>query len=106
MPESNNSVRSSDPDELPITPESLPPPDIQHWVARRKAQAVRAVQSGLLTLDEAMARYRLSLEEIVSWQRALYRYGVRGLQISHTRLSHLKGRMRRRAPGKGRAHHA
>jgi hypothetical protein len=32
---------------------------------------VAAVNGGLLTLDEALARYGLTLEEFASWQRAV-----------------------------------
>src|SRR5688572_24496283 len=64
---------------VPLTLANLPAPDTSRWVARRKAQVVGAVQIGLLTLDEALARYKLSIEEFTSWQRALYRHGLRGL---------------------------
>ena len=70
----------------PLTLESLPPPNTSRWVARRKAQVVAAVQSGLLTVDEACKLYKLTVEEFVAWQRALYRFGVRGLQITHSQL--------------------
>jgi Protein of unknown function (DUF1153) len=70
----------------PLTLDSLPPPNTSRWVARRKAQVVGAVQAGLLTVDEACKLYKLSVEEFVAWQRALYRFGVRGLQITHSQL--------------------
>ena len=60
----------------------LPPPDTRRWVARRKAQVVTAVETGALSIGEAMERYRLSLEEFQSWQRALDRSGVAGLRIA------------------------
>jgi hypothetical protein len=91
------------PGEDPVTLETLPPADTHHWVARRKAQVVKAVQSGLLTLDEAMDRYRLSMEEFIGWQRALYRYGVSGLQVGEGHLRNLQGRIRRPRKGKKRA---
>ena len=61
--------------------DGLPPPDTRHWVARRKAQVVEAIQSGRLSLDEAVRRYRLSVEEFGAWKRQLYRYGVQGLRV-------------------------
>ena len=85
--------------ERRISLEELPPPDVDHWVAKRKAQVVRAVQSGLLGLDEALSRYRLSLEEYSGWQKALYRHGLQGLQISHAHMIRLNDRLRRR-PGR------
>lgn len=78
----------------PLTLASLPPSDTSRWVARRKAQVVGAVQIGLLTIDEALARYKLSLEEFTGWQRALSRHGLRGLQITHLQGCKLADRNR------------
>jgi hypothetical protein len=44
----------------------LPPAATRRWVPRRKAEVVAAVEGGLLTLDDACARYRLTLEEFAS----------------------------------------
>ena len=83
--------------DAPAMLAELPPADTERWVARRKAQVVAAVQAGLITLDEALDRYRLSLEEYTGWQRAFYRHGLRGLQINHSQF--LKLADRRRRPG-------
>jgi hypothetical protein len=90
--------------EAPTSLASLPPPDTERWVARRKAQVVAAVQAGLLTIDEALARYKLSLEEFNGWQRGLYRHGLRGLQITHLQICKLADRRKggRRGTGKAR----
>lgn len=53
----------------PITADELPSPSTTRWVARRKAQVVSAVRSGLLSIDEALKRYRLTTEEFVSWEK-------------------------------------
>ncbi|WP_419825223.1 DUF1153 domain-containing protein [Sphingomonas sp.] len=66
----------------PLTIDSLPPVDTHRWVVRRKAEVVAAVNGGLLTVDEACDRYRLSLEEFASWQRAVDRSGMRGLRVT------------------------
>lgn len=79
--------------DIPVTADTLPPPETR-WVARRKAQVVKAVQTGLLSLDEALARYRLTIEEFASWQRALYRDGLEGLQIGQARVLRLVRRGR------------
>ena len=68
-----------------LTRESLPPPDTTRWVASRKAQVVAAVDSGLLTVEQVMARYNLSLEEFVGWRQAMDRAGVSGLRVAWTR---------------------
>ena len=65
-----------------LTRDSLPPADTTRWVASRKAQVVAAVESGLMTIEEVMKRYRLSLEEFYSWQRAMDRAGVHGLRVA------------------------
>jgi hypothetical protein len=72
---------------------NLPKSHAIHWVARRKAQVVQAVRRGWMTLDEACARYRLSFEEFLDWQRAFSSEGVAGLTSSH-----LVERHRRTAP--------
>jgi hypothetical protein len=61
----------------------LPSPQTKRWVPRRKAQVVAAVRGGVLSLDEACHRYALTVEEFLSWQRALDRFGLEGLCITH-----------------------
>jgi len=70
------------PDGSTLTLASLPASDTKHWVARRKAEVVVAVESGLLTLHEACQRYNLTVWEFLSWQRAIQKYGVDGLRAS------------------------
>ncbi|MFP4270518.1 MAG: DUF1153 domain-containing protein [Alphaproteobacteria bacterium] len=70
----------------------LPPPDTTRWVARRKAQVVRAVRAGRLSLEQACERYRLSPEEFLAWERTIIRHGVAGLRV--TRLKSYRGRGR------------
>src|SRR3546814_16844530 len=65
----------------PLTLESLPPVDTTRWVVRRKAEVVAAVNGGLLTVDEACARYSLTLAEFASWQRVVDRSGLHGLSV-------------------------
>ena len=72
----------------PLTLESLPKPGTTRWVVRRKAEVVAAVAGGLLTVDEACARYGLSLEEFAGWQRAVDRSGMPGLRV--TRIQHYR----------------
>ena len=54
-----------------ITKADLPPPNTKRWVIRRKAEVVVAVRGGLLTLDDACSRYKLTPEEFAAWQRAV-----------------------------------
>ena len=73
------------PDGMRLSIADLPPPDTKRWVARRKAEVVAAVRGGLLTLEEALARYNLTPEEFVGWQRALDRHGLAGLRATRAR---------------------
>ncbi|MBB5518966.1 CtrA inhibitor SciP [Amphiplicatus metriothermophilus] len=70
------------PDGLPLTLADLPPSDTKRWVIRRKAEVVAAVRGGLLTLEEACRRYKLTVEEFLSWQRAIDQYGMAGLRAT------------------------
>lgn len=72
----------------PLTLETLPPASTKRWVVRRKAEVVAAVKGGLLTVDEVCARYGLTQEEFVGWQRAIDRSGMPGLRV--TRIQHYK----------------
>src|SRR3546814_792925 len=78
----------------PLTLESLPPRDTKRWVVRRKAEVVAAVTGGLLTIAEACERYDLTLEEFISWQRAVGRSGIPGLRV--TRIQHYRDLYERR----------
>jgi len=70
------------PTGAPLTLADLPPANTQRWVIRRKAEVVAAVRGGLLTLEEACERYRLTTEEFLSWQQAIDRWGMAGLRTT------------------------
>lgn len=76
------------PEGRPITKADLPPPNTKRWVIRRKAEVVMAVRGGLISLDEACKRYTLSIEEFLSWQRAIDSHGLPGLRV--TRVQHYR----------------
>ena len=65
-----------------LTFDRLPNPGTSRWTVRRKAEVVAAVRGGLLTFDGACARYRLTMEELISWQRAVGRSGMPGLRVT------------------------
>lgn len=71
-----------------LTLADLPPPDTKRWVARRKALVVEAVHRGVLSLEEACARWGLSSEEFDIWARLIDRHGVGGLRV--TRLQEFR----------------
>ncbi|MCK5041877.1 MAG: DUF1153 domain-containing protein [Sphingomonadales bacterium] len=64
------------------TDNALPEKNTTRWVAKRKAQVIEAVRSGVITLDQACERYSLSVEEFVSWQRHFDQQGIRGLCVT------------------------
>ena len=70
------------PTGAPLTLSDLPPRETQRWVIRRKAEVVAAVHGGLLTLDEACARYSLTNEEFLGWQKSIEQHGLAGLRTT------------------------
>jgi hypothetical protein len=58
------------PDGSPLTIADLPPTNTRRWVIRRKAEVVAAVRGGLLSLEEACQRYKLT------------EYGLAGLRTT------------------------
>jgi len=77
------------PDGSPLTIADLPPHTTKRWVIRRKAEVVAAVRGGLLSLEEACERYRLTVEEFLSWQASIEKHGLAGLRA--TRIQHYRG---------------
>ncbi len=65
-----------------LTLENLPPTNTTRWVVRRKAEVVAAVRGGLLSLEDACRKYTLSVEEFLSWQRAIDEDGLLGLRTT------------------------
>jgi hypothetical protein len=70
------------PTGAPLTLSDLPPPETQRWVIRRKAEVVAAVRGGLLSLDEACDRYKLTNEEFLNWQQSIDKHGLAGLRTT------------------------
>lgn len=70
------------PDGSPLTIADLPPASTKRWVIRRKAEVVAAVRGGLLSLGDACSRYRLTVDEFLSWQRSIERHGLPGLRAT------------------------
>ena len=58
----------------------LPSSDTKRWSSRRKAAVVVAVGTGIISREEACARYLLSEEELAGWETALDKRGIPGLR--------------------------
>jgi hypothetical protein len=76
------------PDGSPLSAKDLPCVKTVRWVQSRKAQVVAAVQGGLITGEEACARYRLTMEELESWSSAVSRHG--GGALYATRITQFR----------------
>jgi hypothetical protein len=70
------------PDGTILTRSDLPPEDTVRWVASRKARVVKAVAAGLVSQDEVLERYHLSVEEFALWCDAVERHGESGLKVT------------------------
>lgn len=70
------------PDGFPLTIADLPAPGTKRWVIRRKAKVIAAVRGGLLTFEEACARYALTVDEFLSWQDLIDQHGIAGLRAT------------------------
>jgi len=73
------------PNGRPLTLADLPPTDIKHWLPGHKANIATAVRGGLITADEVCKRYRLTLEELGTWEQRLVSHGIAGLRVSRRR---------------------
>jgi hypothetical protein len=62
----------------------------KHWVARRKAAVVLAVRTKLISLSDACVRYKLSVDELASWEAAFDSQGIAGL-LAKRRIHNSKG---------------
>jgi hypothetical protein len=70
------------PDGTLLTQASLPQSQGTRWVARRKAEVVIAVCSGIITMADACARYAIAPDEFLGWERAYMQKGMPGLRLS------------------------
>ena len=65
-----------------LATEIVPPASTRRWNPRRKAQVVRAVQTGLLSEAEACRLYCMTAEELAGWMHALDESGEHGLRVT------------------------
>ncbi|KPP87675.1 MAG: Protein of unknown function (DUF1153) [Rhodobacteraceae bacterium HLUCCO07] len=71
------------PDGRVMSRSDLPPANTTRWVASRKAAVVRGVLYGLISHEEALARYGLSKEEFLEWVSAVTEFGEDALKATH-----------------------
>ena len=82
VPMNRDSVPSVESVNQTPTLSDLPSPNIKRWHIQRKAMVVTAVRTGLINVAEACARYNITIEEFLSWQRLLDEHGLRGLRAT------------------------
>ena len=70
------------PDGSILSRADLPPENTRRWVVSRKIAVVRGVLYGLMTKDEAKAKYGLSEEEFASWVKAVAQHGEEALKAT------------------------
>jgi len=63
-----------------VTPIDLPPPETVRWTPNKKFIVVRAVRGNLISLEDALKRYRMTENEFLIWEQGLKDDGVVGLQ--------------------------
>ena len=52
----------------------------ERWTPRRKLALIQAVRGGWVPIEEVVRVYNLSVDEFLSWERDVDRYGVLGLR--------------------------
>jgi DNA-binding winged helix-turn-helix (wHTH) protein len=62
--------------------DELPALDTKRWTPRHKVSVVAAVLRGVIGLEEVCRRCDLSVEEFLSWQKAIERRDVQGLHTT------------------------
>jgi len=76
------SQHNPDASRIDMTDLPPPPPVPRRWVSHRKAEVVSAVSRGFLSLDNALERYALSIDEYLVWQRSVDLFGLSGLRAT------------------------
>ncbi len=66
--------------------DGLPSPNTSRWVISRKAQVLRAIETGRLSRVEACSRYSISEAELRIWERAVACAGVPGLRVTRVQI--------------------
>jgi hypothetical protein len=79
--------------------DDLPASDTKRWHVNRKAEVVLGVRHGVISLEEACRRYKLSVEEFASWQRLIDEHGLLGLRVTYGK------QYRKPGPGAAKATH-
>ncbi|MGN6516207.1 MAG: DUF1153 domain-containing protein [Rhizomicrobium sp.] len=72
------------PDGSPMTVFDLPSAKTQRWSLKLKADVIAAVKGGLISVEEATARYQLNQEKLIAWKNEVEEADL--LQLRATRV--------------------
>lgn len=71
-----------------LTAEDLPPSNTR-WTVHRKCELMNAIGAGIITQEDALSRYQLSEEELLSWKKLDAEHGPAALRS--TRIQQYRG---------------
>lgn len=74
-------------------PDGAPEARCIHWTPARKAEVLRRVADGEMTVGRALSRYALTLEEFEAWRAAHKRAGQGGLRVTQPAPAPTQGRL-------------
>jgi hypothetical protein len=78
-----------DDDGIPVLPTAG-----KRWTRFRKATVITAVRHGFVPVEEVCELYRLSVDELLAWERDFDRFGVNGLLAKRAGCGALKPALR------------
>jgi Protein of unknown function (DUF1153) len=58
----------------------------ERWTVKRKAVVIQAVRGGWVPIEEIVQLYNLSVDEFLSWERDIDRYGIPGLRTTRYQI--------------------
>lgn len=76
-----------------LTAEDLPSPNTR-WTVQRKCELMNAISAGVITQEDALVRYTLSEEELLSWKKLDAAHGpaaLRSTRIQQYRSNQMVG---------------
>lgn len=84
LPKTSKDLLASD--DCPLGRMPALPRSTERWTVGRKAAVVQAVRGGWLAIEEACGVYNISVDEFLSWERDIDRYGVPGLRVTRYQI--------------------
>jgi hypothetical protein len=67
----------------------------RRWTVSRKAAVIEAVRGGWMPIEEVCEVYNISVDEFLSWERDIDRYGIHGLRSTRFQIYRNRDTQRR-----------